>query len=86
MPLSAERLYISPVEPLRINVEPAQWIRQTERGSIFDNFSGHADGEHRGAGSNPEGSVGKVLVRRVSSLPSDRPRPSVFAVGMLRYV
>ena len=33
---------------------------------IYSNdFSAHADGERRGAGSNREGSVGKVLVRRI---------------------
>ena len=38
---------------------------EVEHGSIFDNFSGHADGERRGAGTKSEDSIGKVSVGRV---------------------
>ena len=54
-----------------------------ERGSIFNNISGHTDGKCRRL-DRIEGGIGKVSVRCGFRLPSDRNGSSAFAVGMFR--
>ena len=52
--------------------------------SAFNNFSAHADGDRRGAGSESEGGVGRVAVRRVFRHLQIDGRSAALAVGVLR--
>ena len=53
-----------------------------QRGSIFNHFSVHADGERRGLGTNRR--VQSVSVRRIFRCLQIDAGPRLFAVGVLR--
>ena len=74
--IGAESARPSVAVPSSVSVVPA-------RAGMY--FLGAAfRGERRGAGSNRRGSVGRGLGETRPEVPSDRPRPSEFAVGMRR--